>query len=121
MRVYLDDDLDSNILFRLLSQSGHEVISPRAIGNRGITDEEHLRYAADNLLDLLTANSRDFVRLHQIWLSQSRQHAGVLVVYRESNPARNMSLRETSSAVTRLEQAGVPIANNIHNLNFWRG
>ena len=121
MRVYLDDDLDFSILFRRLSQSGHQVISPRAISNRGITEEEHLRYAADNLLVLLTANSRDFVRLHQIWLSQSRQHAGVLVVYRENNPARNMSFRETSSAVTRLEQAGVPITDNIHNLNFWRG
>lgn len=121
MRLYLDDDLDSNILSRLLNQSGHQVISPRAMGNRGIPDEEHLRYAADNFLVLLTANTQDFVRLHQIWLGQSRQHAGVLVVYRESNPARNMSLREVSSAVTRLEEAGVPIASNIHNLNFWRG
>ncbi len=121
MRVYLDDDLDSNTLIRLMIQSGHQVISPRAIGNKGITDEEHLRYAADNWLVMLTANSQDFVRLHQIWLSQSRQHAGVLVVYHENNPARNMSFREISLAVTRLEQAGVPVASNIHNLNFWRG
>ena len=121
MRIYLDDDLDSNILNRPLSQSGHLVISPRAIGNKGLTDEEHLQYAANNLLVVLTANSQDFVRLHQIWLSQSLQHAGVLVVYRENNPARDMSFGDISSGVTRLEQAGVPIASNIHNLNFWRG
>ncbi len=120
MRVYLDDDLDSNILNRLLSQSGHQVISPRAIGNSGITDEEHLRYAANNSLVMLTADSQDFVRLHQIWLSQFRQHEGVLVVYYENNPAREMSFGEISLAVTR-EQAEVPIASNIHNLNFWRG
>lgn len=121
MRVYLDDDLDSNIWGRLLSQSGHQVISPRAIINRGVTGQEHLQYAVDNLLVLLTANAQDFVRLHRTWLSQSRQHAGVMVVYRDNNRARNMSFRETYSAVTRLEQAGVPIANNIHNLNLWRG
>ena len=93
MRVYLDDDLDSNILFRLLSQSGHQVTSPRTIGNRGTTDEEHLKYAADNLLAMLTANSQDYVRLHQLWLSQSRQHAGILIVYPENNTFVDLSER----------------------------
>ena len=112
------EDPDLN---RLLSQLGHQVISPRAIGNGGMEDQEHLQYAADNLLVMLTSNPQDFVRLHRMWLSQSRQHQGVKIVYRENDPARNMSFREISSAVTRLEQAGVPIASNLHNLNFWRG
>ena len=120
MRVYLDDDLDSNLFIRLLSQSRHQVTSPRAIGNRGITDEEHLKYAADNLLVMLTANSQDYVLLHHLWLSQTRQHAGILIVYRENNTARDMSFTEISAAVTRLEKADVAVANGIHNLNFWR-
>lgn len=57
MRVYLDDDLDSNALIGLLQKAGHEVISPRAVGTRGVADEEHLRYAAAHALVLLTANA----------------------------------------------------------------
>ena len=70
MRVYLDDDLDSNALIGLLQQAGHEVISPRAAGTRGADDLEHLRYAAAQALVLLTANARDFIELHEEWLAQ---------------------------------------------------
>ena len=32
MRLYLDDDLDGNVLIGLLQYAGHEVVSPRAVG-----------------------------------------------------------------------------------------
>ena len=31
MRLYLDDDLDGNILIGLLQHAGHTVVSPRAV------------------------------------------------------------------------------------------
>jgi len=46
MRLYLDDDMDANVLIRFLQEEGHEVISPRAVAMRGAEDEAHLRYAA---------------------------------------------------------------------------
>ncbi len=64
MRIYLDDDLDSNMLIRLLRQAGHEVLSPRDAGTRGVTDIEHLQYAASHQLVILTANAGDFIDLH---------------------------------------------------------
>lgn len=74
MKVYLDDDLDSNALIGLLQRAGHEVISPRAVGTRGVADEEHLRYAAAHGLVLLTANAEDFIDLHHEWMAQQREH-----------------------------------------------
>ena len=65
MRLYLDDDLDGNTLIGLLRQAGHEVVSPRVVGTRGVHDAAHLRYAADHELVLLTANVKDFLALHQ--------------------------------------------------------
>jgi hypothetical protein len=64
MRLYLDDDLDGNVLIGLLQHAGHDVVSPRAVGTRGVQDAVHLRYAADHGLVLLTANAKDFLALH---------------------------------------------------------
>jgi predicted nuclease of predicted toxin-antitoxin system len=120
MRVYLDDDLDSSALIGLLGQAGHQVVSPRAVGTRGISDEEHLQYASEHGLTLLTANARDFIGLHEEWSSDQRAHNGILIVYRENNPLRVMTFEEIAHAVTRLEQSNLPLRNASHNLNFWR-
>lgn len=120
MRVYLDDDLDSNALIGLLQQAGHEVVSPRAVGTRGVADEKHLRYAAAHVLVLLTANAEHFIDLHHEWMKQQQEHYGILIVYRENNPARDMSFQQIAQAVTQIEQSGLSLANAFHNLNFWR-
>ncbi len=120
MRIYLDDDLDSNALIGFLRQMRHEVISPRAVGTRGVADEEHLRYAAEHGLVLLTANAEDFVDLHGEWIRDQREHSGILVVYRENNPARDMTFRDIADAATRIEGSGARLANACYNLNFWR-
>ena len=119
MRVYLDDNLDSNALIGLLQQSGHEAVSPRTVGNRGVVDEEHLRYASSNSLVIITANALDFLELHEQWRMQQQQHSGILIVFRENNPGRDMALHEIARAVTQIEGAGIPLANSWHNLNFW--
>jgi predicted nuclease of predicted toxin-antitoxin system len=120
MRVYLDDDLDSNTLITLLQRAGHEVVSPRAVGTRGVADKEHLYYAAAHALVLLTANARDFIDLHEEWRGQQQEHHGMLIVYRENNPTRDMSLQQIVQAVTQIEQSGLPLVNTFHNLSFWR-
>ena len=68
MKVYLDDDMDSNVLIGLLRKAGHEVFSPRTTGTRGQSDQAHLRYAAEHHLVLLTANAGDFIELHERWM-----------------------------------------------------
>src|SRR3954471_11449581 len=94
MRIYLDDDLDSNLLISLLRRAGHEVVSPREVGTRGVADVKHLSYAAAHALVLLTANAADFIDLHEEWLTQGRKHQGILIVYRENNPARDMNSQQ---------------------------
>lgn len=120
MRVYLDDDLDSNALIGLLRQEGHDVISPRAAGTRGASDEDHLRKAASRRAVILTANALDFIQLHTAWMNQQRNHSGILIVYRENNPARDMNFHRIAGAVTRMEQSGLRLANAFFNMNFWR-
>lgn len=120
MKVYLDDDHDSNALIGLLQQAGHDVTSPRAAGTRGIDDSEHLKYAAARGLLLLTGNAEDFLALHEQWMTQQLEHYGILMVYRENDPTRDMSFHQIAQAVTKIEQSGIPMENACYNLNFWR-
>ena len=117
MRLYLDDDLDSNVLLRLLQRAGHEVISPRAVGNRGAADEEHLRYATAHSLTVLTANAQDFIDLHEEWTRKQQRHLGILIVYRENDPTRDMSPQQIAQAVTRRNCQGITYSKT--NVGRW--
>jgi hypothetical protein len=90
------------------------------VGTRGVHDLAHLRYAADHDLVLLTANAKDFLALHEQWQQDRQEHPGMLLLYRENNPQRDMTFQEIARAVSRLGQAGIPLQNTYQNLNFWR-
>jgi len=120
MRLYLDDDMDANALLRFLQEEGHEVMSPRAIAMRGAEDEAHLQHAAVHQCAVVTANVRDFLTLHQTWQEEGRHHAGILALYRENNPQRDMTYAQIARAISRLARAGLPLQNTFHNLNMWR-
>ena len=91
MRLYLDDDMDANALISCLLQEGHAVLSPRAVAMRGAEDVSHLQYAAAQQCAVLTANVRDFLTLHQTWQQEGRPPAGILALYRENHPRRDMT------------------------------
>ena len=120
MRLYLDDDMDANALIRFLQHEGHEVVSPRAVAMRGAEDEAHLGYAVAQGCVVVTANVRDFLTLHQRWQEERRQHAGILALYRENNPQRDLTYAQIARAVSRLARAGLQLQNTFHNLNIWR-
>lgn len=115
-KIYLDDCAYAKDLVRLLEAAGHQVVTPRQAGITGREDAIHFRYAAENGLILLTKNPDDFLELHQ---TQS-QHAGILLVYQDNDPDRDMSHAEIVRAITNLEQAGVAFVGTCHILNAWR-
>jgi hypothetical protein len=78
---------------------------------RGVEDEEHLRYAAAHQCAVVTTNVRDFLTLHQTWQEAGQQHAGILALYRENNPRRDMTYMQIARAISRLERTGLPIEN----------
>jgi predicted nuclease of predicted toxin-antitoxin system len=120
MRLYLDDDMDANMLIRLLQEEGHEVMSPRTVAMRGAEDAAHLQYAAAHQCAVVTANVRDFLTLHQTWQEEGRQHAGILALYRENNPQRDLTYAQIARAISRLARAGLPLQNTFHTLNMGR-
>jgi predicted nuclease of predicted toxin-antitoxin system len=115
-RIYLDDCAYAKELVRLLEAAGHKVTTPRQAGTTGREDDAHLQYAAVNGLVLLTKNPDDFLELHQ----KNSQHAGILLVYQDNDPDRDMSHAEMVRAIANLEQAGIAFVGSCQVLNAWR-
>ncbi len=119
MRVYLDDDMDVNMLTRPLQDEGHEGISPRTVGMRGAGMKRFSVMCCPPVC-CVTANARDFLTLHQAWQEAGRHHAGILALYRENNPQRDMTYVQIARAISRLARARLALQNTFHNLNMWR-
>jgi predicted nuclease of predicted toxin-antitoxin system len=120
MNLYLDDDSAKASLVSLLRNVGHQVTIPASVGLAGASDPRHLMHAVQNGLVLLTKNHDDFEDLHLLVHATGGKHPGILVVRSDNDPSRDMKDRDISRAITNLEGAGVPIANELHVLNQWR-
>jgi hypothetical protein len=86
----------------------------------GEDDHVHFGFAAAHRLTLITKNPADFKALHDL----NPRHFGILAIYQDNDPSRDMSAAEIVRAIANLEQAaqsgGDPIQGMFHNLNLWR-
>lgn len=115
-KLYLDDCAYDKELVRLLEQAGHHVITPAHAALTGQADAVHLHYAAAHGLVLLTKNPDDFVELHEA----DADHAGILLIYQDNDPDRDMSNAEIVQAIANLVTAGIPLPGSVQVLNAWR-
>ena len=120
MEFYLDDCADANDLVITLTQTGHNVHTPRSEGTSGASDPRHLQYAALHSYTLITKNPRDFRKLHNGWQDQGRAHSGILLVYEDNIKGKDMEPPDLVQALHQLLASGLPITNELHVLNHGR-
>ncbi len=81
MRILLDAHISGRTVGKALSEGGHDV---RALDSEaeleGLSDPGVLELAAAEGRVLVTANIRDFEPILREWASESRSHAGVILV-----------------------------------------
>ena len=94
MRLCLDEDIASKELTSRLAAAGHEVVPPM----RGEPDSRCWRHAQEQGAAVVTMNVVDFVRLAEA----TEGHHGLLLVYRENDPTRDMSAASIVAAVARV-------------------
>ena len=116
LNLYLDDCAYDKLLAKHLTAAGHAVTTPPQINTSGMDDIIHLQAAAARALVVLTKDPDDFEELHR----QGTPHAGILGIYQDNDPSRDMSHGEIVRAISNLETAGVEIAGQYHILNHWR-
>ncbi len=122
LKVYLDDCSNSELLAKLLRRAGHHVTRPtdKEVVLDGEDDDVQFEFAAMHQLVIITKNPSDFYKLHE----SNPSHAGILAIYLDNDPSRDMSDTEIVKAIQNLEDAeqkgGEPIAGRFHSLNDWR-
>jgi predicted nuclease of predicted toxin-antitoxin system len=120
MNLYLDDDSADRRLVMMLVDAGHQVVVPADVQLSGASDAKHLIYAMRQSCILLTRNHDDFLDLHEVVQTARGTHPGILIVRLDNDPSRDMTRRQIVTAISRLESAGVPFANQVYILNHWR-
>lgn len=117
LALYLDDSAFSHELKRLLLKAGHDVETPTDVRPplTAEDDEVHFAHAKAVGRAILTLNSKDFKELHD----QDPEHPGILAVYQDNDPAKDMSYRQIVQAISNLENTGVAVAGGFWSLNAY--
>jgi hypothetical protein len=120
MNLYLDDDVVKGALVTRLRKMGHHVVTPAGVSLDGVWDPRHFLHAVQNRLVLVSKNHDDFKELHQLIQAANGGHSGIAIDRGDNDPSRDMKDADVARAISNLEKAGVPIANEFHILNHWR-
>lgn len=111
---FLDEDVSAD-LANLLRSYGHFVTDVHDEQREGIPDPRQLLFASDRGLTIITHNRRDFLLLHDTWLTWSHEwrtnhrHSGILMVDQLPPAALHIAARaihdHVSSPATSLRNA----------------
>ena len=82
------------------------------LGANGRSDQEILKLAVEYESVLLTRNCVDFAKLQNLI-----PHLGILAIYQNPNPNKNMNYEQIVMAIENLEKSNVVIVGKFINLN----
>jgi hypothetical protein len=83
IRLYLDEDSMQQALVNALRARGVEVITALETGMIERKDEHHLEYATERGCVLFSFNVGDYFYLHTNFLSEGKQHAGIILAQQQ--------------------------------------
>ena len=83
MRLLVDADAQHRGLAPALRARGVDVVTAREAGLTGAVDDAILAHAAQDGRAVYTFNAGDFCRLHNEYLQNGLDHAGIIVVPRQ--------------------------------------
>ncbi len=118
LSIYLDDCAFSRKLRQLLVEAGHDVEVPADVFPplTGANDPIHFAHAKAAGRVIITLNARDFKEIH----NHDPDHSGILIVYQDNDPSKDMSYDEIVQAIANLENTGVVIPGGFWSLNAYR-
>ncbi len=120
MRFLIDENMSSPRLAARLQAQGHDPILAGDIGLLSVTDARLFIWAITRALPVLTRDSEDCEDLHDLIMTASGHHSGLLVVRFDNDPRHNLTERGIAVTINKLESSGIPIPDRIHVLNQWR-
>jgi len=115
LRLLVDEDSQSRRLVARLRAAGHDVLTVNEAELQGTVDAVVLERAHLERRAVLTRNVWDFRDLHRSGAS----HSGILGVFFDRDPGKDLSDAEVIRAIANLEEAEVTIHGEFHALNAW--
>jgi Domain of unknown function (DUF5615) len=97
IRLYLDEDALQESLLRALQSSSVDVTTVADAERLSFSDEEQLIWAAQQKRVIYSFNMGDFHQLHSIFLSEARNHSGIILV-----PQQRYSIGEQLRGLLKL-------------------
>lgn len=97
VRLHLDEDSMRRALVFALRARNVDVLTAADANMINREDGEHLSAAAELGRSLFTHNTADFCVLHQLWTSEKRTHAGIIVA-----PQQRYSVGEEMRRIMQL-------------------
>jgi uncharacterized protein with PIN domain len=79
LSLYMDEDSLDEDLTHALRAAGFDVVRTSETGRRSAIDDDQLAFATSQGRIIVTANQRDYARLHQQWVRIGRNHAGIII------------------------------------------
>ena len=116
LRLLIDEDTQARVLVAQLRAAGHDVLTAGEAGLEAKTDADVLAYARTEQRLLLTRNGADFQALHE----DDPVHPGILVIYQDHDPKKNLTYPAIVQAIANLEASGWEMAGQFIALNAWR-
>ena len=83
IRLYVDEDAMARALVNGLRAREVDITTVFEEGMLGRNDVDQLEYAAQQGRVIYTFNVGHFCQLHKEYITQGRDHAGIIVVYRQ--------------------------------------
>lgn len=117
--LYLDHDVPLQVA-HLLGNSGHFVMTARALDLDAASDELQLLSAYRNRAILVTRNRKDFLLLHRAWLTWSHEwgasatHSGIVLVPHQYE-GEDWTPPLVSSRILMLLMEGLPRENELYH------
>ena len=114
--LYIDEDSQGHALVNGLRSPGIDLLTVAEAGNLGISDEQHLIFAAAQRRTLFSCDVDDFARINHRWLSEGRHHAGLVLVKPQQTP-----VGDVIRALVRLSEALEPsgMEDPLEYLSSW--
>lgn len=118
LAIYLDDCAFSYRLRKLLLEAGHQVQVPADVDPplTGADDAVHFAHVRVTGQVMLTYNPADFLQLHK----QYSDHSGILAVYQDNDPSKDMTYVDIVRAIANVEAVGITLAGSFWSLNAFQ-
>lgn len=113
LRFYTDSHIPEAVAKQLRSQ-GVDVIRCQDIGLDDATDIEHLEYAAQHGLAIVTKDS-DFPILHKGWMDEGRKHCGIFFCPYRNEPAIGTIVTACLFYFRAIEEDAANLEDDIQN------